>query len=1514
MDRHHRKDRFGKTLTIKDQDFRTGKVTGTIRSSNTGNRYPVTGTVSGDRVVLDVDETDHRVRSTGTLKVLPTGRRMTGTSRVTPGGETSDFEASAGPAPAIGEAAAFDVRGRWQWRFSPIDCTAKCPSYDGIVDIKRQDPVTGALEGTYRGPARRTLKVSGVTTGDAMTVNLSEGEPHPAGGSLSVEDGRLIFEGTIPAERTRVHATLVKPVVPRSSEGGARPSASLVICNRDMTVPQGEALLRCNALVTDASGLPDSVTPTGSVAWTAEVGDLSSPSCLLEPPPAGTTASCGVTLRGTSADIPIGPETPITAAYPGDALYGPSSASPQAFGAASGYDETDQYGSGCNPASVPVPSATCGDPVNPATGNLSLLAVDIGITGRGPALAVVRTYNAQAAAAGAIGRFGAGWSDDAEARLVRDGKRVTVHLGTGATVPFTAKGKGFTSPGWVTATLTRLKDRGYRMTLADRTWFRFDKGGALRSFGDRAQAPIAIERDRAGAVSSMTDDAGRSIVFGTDAAGRVTSATDPAGRRVGYAYDDAGDLVAVTDVMGGITRYAYDDRHRLTSVTDPRGAVATTVYDDDDRVVRQTDPLGNELTMEYHGAYPDLVAVTTDGSGAQASLEYRAGTLVAETRGLGTPSAATTRYLYDEDMRPIGTVDARGGLWQETRDAAGNVLTTTDPLGRTTTTTWNKAGDPTSITSPLGVRAEIRYDKRGLVRRVTEAAGTPLEAVTTIARDDPAHPSDVTSITDPAGATTRFEYDAAGEVVRITDALGGTTTMERDILGWMTGVTDALGARTTITRDARGLATRVTDALGQHTSITWDAGGLMTSVTDALGAVTRLDHDAAGRSTAVHLPDGSTLSMTRDSLGDVTGQQNALGMVTTLTRDPLRRVTELLDALGNTTGATYDAAGDLLTATDALGQVTSMTWDPAGQLVAVSYDDGTTPGVTFTYDADGRRTSMTDGTGTTTYEYDVRDRLVSTTDGAGQTVRTTWDVRGGLTGLVYPDGLTVTYGRDILGRIVTVDDSTGGHSEFGYDAAGRLVRSQLGDGSVTDRTYDARGSLLAIHGGPLDIDYERDPLGRVSAMSESDRAPVSATRDVRGRLTALGDQAFEVDAAGSITSLRGDTLSYDAVGRLTQRDGGTPTTYTYDAAGRRIAEDGGSARRFRYDAAGRLTGVGSATWSYDGDGLRRAVTSGDGSVARFTWLTAGNLPALLSDGTQRYIRGPDGAPIAQIDTDGVRRWLHADQAGSVRAVTDDAGAVVATLDFDAYGAPTTRTGPDVTRLGFQGGYTDAGTGLQYLLARVYDQDTAQFLTVDPLVMGTLQPYAFAAGDPLTYADPAGLDKVLAGHGKWLVENGYTVVPPGTTMVFHGAHTWAMTDSYGNLVERGGQGYFEERFGPGSIIPNYTLSEPAGLTIEKTSRTVTEPTQLDQLLIPYQGTVHWAACRVVMGRVPQEAKDPFDPSHNEWFTKPWQDASSRNGWGTHSTLRFGDRAGFSPNKGGQVRPDLLAEPVNVLRGV
>jgi RHS repeat-associated protein len=84
------------------------------------------------------------------------------------------------------------------------------------------------------------------------------------------------------------------------------------------------------------------------------------------------------------------------------------------------------------------------------------------------------------------------------------------------------------------------------------------------------------------------------------------------------------------------------------------------------------------------------------------------------------------------------------------------------------------------------------------------------------------------------------------------------------------------------------------------------------------------------------------------------------------------------------------------------------------------------------------------------------------------------------------------------------------------------------------------------------------------------------------------------------------------------------------------------------------------------------------------------------------------------------------------------GALAGSTNYDAWGTPETAGGLIATTpFGYAGGYTDPD-GLIYLLNRYYNPATGQFISVDPAITQTLQPYAYANGNPVSLSDPTGL--------------------------------------------------------------------------------------------------------------------------------------------------------------------------------
>ena len=146
--------------------------------------------------------------------------------------------------------------------------------------------------------------------------------------------------------------------------------------------------------------------------------------------------------------------------------------------------------------------------------------------------------------------------------------------------------------------------------------------------------------------------------------------------------------------------------------------------------------------------------------------------------------------------------------------------------------------------------------------------------------------------------------------------------------------------------------------------------------------------------------------------------------------------------------------------------------------------------------------------------------------------------------------------------------------------------------------------------------------------------------------------------------------------------------------------------------------------------------------------------------------------------------LVSDPSGPQAAVT--ATGVKGTATYGTYGTPTA-TGEQIA-FGFQGAYQGTGSyqlqGLLYMINRYYDPSVGQFISVDPLVSQTEQPYAFAGGNPVNRSDPTGLE--VAGVCVW----GAIGAGLSASMMFchlsdSGGHgLWTYTPGVGGGVEFG----------------------------------------------------------------------------------------------------------------------------------
>jgi len=102
--------------------------------------------------------------------------------------------------------------------------------------------------------------------------------------------------------------------------------------------------------------------------------------------------------------------------------------------------------------------------------------------------------------------------------------------------------------------------------------------------------------------------------------------------------------------------------------------------------------------------------------------------------------------------------------------------------------------------------------------------------------------------------------------------------------------------------------------------------------------------------------------------------------------------------------------------------------------------------------------------------------------------------------------------------------------------------------------------------------------------------------------------------------------------------------------------------------------------------------------------------------------------------------------------------VAASRAYDAFGNVAASSGTMNGPFGYGGlfGYqSDADSGLKLLGHRYYDSSTGRFLTRDPIYSGR-NWYAYCENNPLSFADPTGLDKKIED----IIKKNKGKLPPG----------------------------------------------------------------------------------------------------------------------------------------------------------
>jgi RHS repeat-associated protein len=513
----------------------------------------------------------------------------------------------------------------------------------------------------------------------------------------------------------------------------------------------------------------------------------------------------------------------------------------------------------------------------------------------------------------------------------------------------------------------------------------------------------------------------------------------------------------MVDPVGRVTTYTYDaSGEHLMSITDLKGTTGFTYV------------IGQGAAREHalqSITYPDSTHRYYEyDAGGRLSRRYRDG---------GTESVTFTYSL----LGGVTATDAAENITRFLDYESGHLGQLTDPLGATTSFDYDQARNLISTNGPQGFAYSYGYDSRGNRTQVIDPQGY----VISLAYGANAR---LTALTDTRGNRTQYEHDSNFNLSGITYPNGSREQFSYDVRGNLTRKVNRRGQAISFTYDTHNLLRRKTYRDGSQVDYTYDGHRNRITATDSTGT-TNFTYDTADRLRQIDFPNGRFLHFTYDIGGRRTRLEDPSGVAVNYGYDPAGRLAGLSDGSGQPlVNYIYDAVGRLARKNMGNGTYTTYDYDGAGRLLhLINYAPGGSilSRFDYTYDALGRRTSMTTLDGLWTYQNDVSGQLTSITLPGGRTIQYVYDAAGNRMS-VTDNGLTTNYTSNSLDQYLNA-----GVTAYTYDADGNLTSKIEGTNTWTT-TYDDENRLTAMTHPQGSWSYEYDALGnRVASVRNGQR-------------------------------------------------------------------------------------------------------------------------------------------------------------------------------------------------------------------------------------------------------------------------------------------------------------------------------------------------------------------------------------------------------------------------------------------
>ncbi len=843
---------------------------------------------------------------------------------------------------------------------------------------------------------------------------------------------------------------------------------------------------------------------------------------------------------------------------------------------------------------------------------------------------------------------------------------------------------------------------------------------------------------------SYTDGNNNQTLYQYNIYGQLIRETLPGGQETQYQYIFDGNVSKIINIPrpgSGLsqteTSFTYSANCALTgicsnpvSIIDNEGRTTNLDYDYKGRLISETMPAGADgIRKQTRYSYSNFTAYYKNQSGAMIAYDYPAYLLseISTCTAASPTNPASCVGTSAEVKTTISYGPQTPGVANNLFPVSETTATGDGTLSSTVTRSYDDNGNMTSIDGPLpGIEDRIIYSY-DLFHTLKGVIGP-----------DPDGSGPKTPV------ATRYAYNANGQ-------------LERAETGLVADQSDAA---------LSGLASH------QSVETQYDTYGRpVRSFTSAAGTVTSVNqqnYDAVGRVKCVAVrmdPASWAAQATTDACLPQTTGSFGPDRVSMTTYDPAGNILTQKEGVGTTDVATthlsYTNNDQVASVTDANGNITNYAYDGFGRLSTTSYADGSYEQLTYGSANNVTLRRLRDGQ-TVSFGYDNQGLLTSKTPPSPElAVNYTYDLMGRiLTVNRSGDGVLQSYTYDGLGHLLS-EQQPNGTLAYQYDSAGRRIRTTWSDGFFVSYEYLPGGALSAIreNGSGLIASYDYDALGRRASVTRGNGTVTSYGYNTAGQLASLvQDMAgtshdvttgFSYNPAGQIVSRTPDNDAYAWTGAYN-------IDRSYGVNGLNQLTSAGSTA-LGYDDRGNLTSSGSNGYAYTSDNLMKTAPGGialsydaSGRLMRYE---TGASTRFLYDGVhlasevsangdvqRRYVFGPgDDEPLLWYEGAGTsdRRWLSADERGSIVAVSDGTGGTMQVNAYDEFGIP----GPNnLGRFGYTGQAWLPEIGLSYYKARMYSPTLGRFLQTDPIGYGDgINWYDYVGGDPVNRTDPLGLE-------------------------------------------------------------------------------------------------------------------------------------------------------------------------------